>query len=232
MELSRIRIVALAIAFGSAVACTAVLAPKDEVTRCGNADDCDATGDNRYVPLCKFEQGSDPTKVDGICVADYEPSIECDPTHLVQFTEHPITIAASKSACAKTSCDPMNNGKLGCPTLDNACLEGTPMQFEEYMYCGADDVVPGFGLPDELELKHISDMYCRSYFCDEDFVCGPSGKCQLCEGEDFLAGGCGTVYVDGAPAPVYVDDKTLAHGCAGADVETNDAVFGEACVDA
>lgn len=232
MAQSCLRIVALSLAFGSALACTAVLAPKDEVTRCGNADDCDATGDNRYVALCKFAEGSDPSKVDGICVAAYEPSIECDPTKLTGELDHPITIAAGKSACAKTSCDPMNNGKLGCPTLDDACLDGMPMQFGEYTYCGADDVVPGFGLPDELELKHISDMYCRSHFCDEDFVCGPSGKCQPCEGDDFLDGGCGTVYVDGAPAPVYVFDKALTDACAGADVEATDAVLGDACIDA
>ncbi|HWB76633.1 MAG TPA: hypothetical protein VG755_16825 [Nannocystaceae bacterium] len=222
----------VSVALGSALACTAALEPKDQVTRCGNADDCDPTGDNRYVSLCKFAEGSDPSKVDGICVADYDPSIECDPTKLMGTLDHPITIAAGKSACAKTSCDPLNNGKLGCPTDDGSCSEGMPLELGEYRYCGADDVVPGFGLPDELELKHISDMYCRSYFCDEDFVCGPNGKCQPCEGNDFLQGGCGTIYIDGAPAPVYVLDEALTEACAGEDVETMDAVFGDACIDA
>lgn len=234
VQSSTLRAAALLLAFGSALACSAILKPKDKVTRCGTADDCDPTGDNRYVPLCKFDDahsGLDSTKVDKICVADYK-SITCAADQLMGAASHPITIAVGKSACSNTSCDMANNGARGCPTNMGNCNDGlSALQFGEVTFCGMEGDVPGFGLPDGFENKHIEDMYCKSFFCDEDFVCGPNGKCQLCEGDDFLDGGCGTVYVNGAEAPVYVLGDALEQGCAGEDADANDALFGDVCLE-
>src|SRR5690606_11439603 len=62
-------------------ACTAIFAPRDDVQRCGTADECEPTGDPRYVAECRFDPDNmdlDTTEVDKICVASFRV-VSCDP---------------------------------------------------------------------------------------------------------------------------------------------------------
>ncbi|MBC8074427.1 MAG: hypothetical protein IAG13_39270 [Deltaproteobacteria bacterium] len=220
----------LLVALGGAAACTAILAPDDDVQRCGNADDCDPTGDKRYVPLCtSSDLDIDTTEYEKICVASIA-SITCDNPE--NYQGKPFNDTFEDDSCRDLSCAAENEGRLGCAPKDGECLEGERMDFPVdddtvVSYCGTEGVVPGFGLRDELEGRHIFDQFCKSYFCDDEFVCNKSGKCDLCDPDAaYGEGGCGTVYNDGAPAAVYVLGEALEDGCAGPDANVNEPLFG------
>jgi hypothetical protein len=227
-----LRAVTLLAAFGSAAACTAILAPHDDVQRCQSADDCDPTGDNRYVPLCTFDDAHmnlDSSKYDRICVADYAVK-SCDPMASIG---KPFGDTFMDASCTDLSCAAGNEGKLGCAlTGDGACLEGARTTLmigeDEVTFCGEDGVVPGFALSGDLKGQNVKDQYCKSFFCDEDFVCDPtSNKCTLCHPDaDFGDGGCGTAYKDGAPAAVYVLGDALEGACKHGKANIDEPVFG------
>ncbi|MBL8943734.1 MAG: hypothetical protein JNK45_11320, partial [Myxococcales bacterium] len=106
----------LASVLGSAVGCSVILKPNDDVERCGNADDCSPTGDERYVPVCKFDEENtgelDTTKVDKICVADFDRSRSCDP--MQAGTMNGLREKSEESACTMLECSAENLGKAGC----------------------------------------------------------------------------------------------------------------------
>ncbi len=231
---SGLRVVALLLATGSVVACTAILKPRDEVQRCGTADDCDPTGDNRYVPLCQFDKensGLDSTKYDKICVADYKP-ITCD---LMSFANNPDSApSVAINKCGDLSCSEDQRGMVGCQPMDGgACLNGaTVADFNGSSFCSDDDdQIPGFALgSNELDNQHVKDAFCKQFFCDDDFVCNDNAKCQPCDPDlPYGQGGCGIVVSAGGPAAVYVLGDQLKDECAGEDAEFEDPLFGEAC---
>src|SRR5690606_38220131 len=112
------------------ISCTAILAPRDDVQRCSNRDDCDPTGDNRYVPACKFDDENldlDASQVDKICVADFKPSVGCDPTAYAANPEHPFTVAMTElgDVTRYAACTPEQLGARGCtPMAGGACQAG------------------------------------------------------------------------------------------------------------
>lgn len=227
----------LLLAFCGAAACTAILAPRDDVQRCGNADDCDATGDNRYVPACQYGQEQsdlDSSETDKICVAAYKPNVACgDPVSSYPNPEHPYRQAFEN--CADLSCAMENRGTLGCPPTDaGTCNEG--LSIETYgedgsRFCsnGDPEVIPGFALGDDdgTEGKHVKDAFCKSFFCDDTFVCGESNRCTPCDPDaPYAEGGCGIVYNEGAPAPVYLLGDALKLACDEGDADANEPHFG------
>ena len=229
---STLRAAALLLALGSALACSAILKPRDKVTRCGSQDDCASIADKRYTPVCKFDDAHanlDTTKYSKICVAEYRTSINCDPT-AVTNPEDPFKKAVD--ACGDLGCDMGMEGTLGCPPLNGMCTQGTVTMFNDVEFCGDDDVVPGFALQDDLEAQHVKDAVCKSFFCEDNFVCNNNThKCVPCDPDaDYGAGGCGTVYANGAPAPVYLLGDDLTSMCAGEHVELTDPpIFGGGC---
>lgn len=234
---SALRVAVITLACGSALACSVILKPRDDVERCGTSEDCDPTGDNRYVPICKFDDdnvGLDSTKIDKICVADFK-SISCNPTDYGGGSlPNGFQEAFEDDACVDLGCAEENLGKVGCPPPSGgSCDSGLEFDDDEN-FCDdpdADEPVIPIGLLGRNDIggQHVKDQFCKSFFCDDTFVCNAQQKCQPCDPDaPYGEGGCGIVYAEGAPAAIYVLGDALQDDCAGGDVSTDDpAVFGD-----
>lgn len=215
--------------FGSS--CTAIFAPRDDVQRCGTADDCDPTGDNRYVPVCKFDEGNldlDSSQVDQVCVADFKPNVGCDARNITNPMD-PYRLVYDELAdptryvgCADTP------GAMGCVPVSGACAEG--LQPNALGLC--DDTNPDTPMAYMVESEEqfgqdVRDQLCRSFFCDDRFVCDSgTGFCVQCDpDQDPGEGGCAQVYIAGAPSCAYQDAATLDSACVGSSVMATDQVF-------
>lgn len=213
-------------AFG--VSCTAILAPRDDVQRCGSADDCEPTGDNRYVPACQYDEDNldlDPAQVDKVCVATYK-NVGCNEAN---YTEpaHPYRVAFDElgDSANYVACDSATQlGTLGCRPMGGACNEG--LAVNDAGLC--DDTDPNTPMvveanTQELYGQDVRDQFCRSYFCDDSFVCNTDGNlCVPCDPDrPFGQGGCGEIYIAGTRSCVYDDDT-----CVGEDVTDEDVSFG------
>jgi hypothetical protein len=214
--------------------CTAILAPRDDVQRCGTADDCEPTGDNRYVPVCSFGEGDDDLEsleVDKICVADFKPSVSCRVESIVD-PEHPYraTFDELADSARYASCDAATQlGTRGCPPSGGTCNEGLAVEDATGLCDDTDESTP-MVVQVETEEQYgqdVRDQFCRSYFCDERFVCdttSPNSQvCVLCDPSDpFGKGGCSEVWIAGARSCVYDDGGE----CEGPDVTDEKVTFG------
>ncbi len=197
------------LALGGGLACSAILAPRDDVQRCGSVDDCEATGDARYVAECVSdpEANIDTTRVDQICVASFR-TVGCNPMDFDE--EHPYRVAfegplvsSERYSCADTP------GVRGCPQIaGGGCAEGLVVNANNV--CDDPDAdVPSINMNafSELDGQDVLDQFCAGYFCDEEFVCDTTSfGCVKCDPDlPFGEGGCGTVYTQGTPSCVYRD---------------------------
>jgi hypothetical protein len=230
--MSSLRAALVVPALGLGLACTAILNPRDEVQRCGSPSDCSASGDNRYDVVCVFPEGSnlDSTEVDKICVAELrQPS--CDPESYQGNPEHPLIVAlAQAESSTRYLCEPDQLGLQGCPTrMDNTCNDGLSRNANGVCDVPGGDAV-NISLIMDLEAQDVLDQFCRSFFCDEEFVCDrDSGSvCVPCDPEKpFGKGGCGTVYTAGTPSCIYVDAEDE---CDAPDSSTDEPNFGECTI--
>jgi len=217
----------LTLALSTAAACTAILKPKDDAERCGTPQDCSPTGDNRYVPLCVFDEeatGIDSTKVEKICVASYK-NIACGPGASVEADE--LCDAGAGSCGTYPPCD--TSDVLGCEQV-SGCTQG---DVNQYGVCddgsGAHPMVGSSWInnsANDLDCPDIYDQICRGYFCDDSFVCF-QGTCQPCDPDPeatYGEGGCGEVHRKGALSPIYESASWSDEGCA--DASASDIVFG------
>lgn len=234
MTMSRI---SAAIAFGLGAltllgsSCTVIFAPRDDVQRCGTADECDPTGDNRYVPVCKFDDANldlDSSQVDKVCVADFRPNVGCNPESYLD-PAHPYAAALSDFAVTTrySSCDENSQGSMGCPPVNGACNDG--LVENDQGYCDdTDPNTPTAYRADSEEFigQDVRDQFCRSYFCDDRFVCDSGTNfCVLCQEDEILGeGGCGEIYIGGARSCIY--DVDLGATCQGADSSDSLTTFG------
>lgn len=211
------------------VSCTAILAPRDDVQRCGTADDCDPTGDNRYVPVCKFDDDNldlDSTKVDKICVADFKASVGCNPGAYTK-PDHPFATAFDDlgQIARYATCDADTQlGTKGCPPMGGTCAEG--LAVNPVGLCDDDDDdTPMLVQVETAELvgQDVRDQFCRSFFCDDRFVCNTSTNfCVLCDpDQDIAQGGCGEIWIAGERSCVYDTNE-----CEGSDVTDEKVSFG------
>jgi hypothetical protein len=226
----------------TASACTAILVPdesEDGVERCNTSEDCDDTGDNRYIAQCVFGEDQ-PESSDKVCAADYE-QINCGGE--VYDGEHPLTIAFGEAVDAKGAygqCADENRGERGCaptPGVNGGCNDPDHGLNESGVCDDLDDPIPAVYPPDvggiDIAGQDAKDQFCRWYFCDESFVCGKSGGadiCQPCSGKDpadYGTGGCGQLYIQGERSPIYTDLDSA--NCEG-DKNTDEAEFGPAPV--
>jgi len=220
----------LVLAIVSGAACTAIFKPRDDVQRCGTGDDCEPTGDNRYVAVCRFDPENtdlDSTKVDKICVADFTtvfcdiPTMPEDP-FLEQVDDcEDLVIACDTDKLGSKGCERPNAGSCNAglePNDDGICVDPDD---DEIIVSGADNRDQG-----------IQDQFCKSFFCDDRFVCDTSSEnsqtCVICDPDlPFGEGGCGTFYANGEVAPFYVLGEDLEDQCAGPDADLDEPVFGE-----
>ncbi len=211
------------------VSCTAILAPRDDVQRCDTVDDCDPTGDNRYVSVCIFDEDNldlDSSSVDKICVADFKASVGCNPGSYTDPT-HPFAEAFNElgDIARYTTCDAATQlGTKGCRPMNNTCAEG--LSVNDVGLCDDNDPdTPMVIQVDTSDLvgQDVRDQFCRSFFCDDRFVCNTSTNfCVECDPrQDISKGGCGEVWIAGAPSCVYGTNE-----CEGADVSDKTVSFG------
>jgi hypothetical protein len=197
-------------ALGLGLACTAILNPRDDVERCGSATDCEASGDERYDVVCVYPEGEmlDSTEVDKICVAQ-DRVVSCDPMSYPN-TDHPLQVALDTFATFdRYNCPDDQKGLLGCAprTTDNMCADGL-VNMGGACDDTDPDTVPLAGNPD-FAGQDVLDQFCRSFFCDDEYVCDRETgfTCVRCDPDlPFGNGGCGTVVVAGAPSCVYSDE--------------------------
>ncbi len=213
---SRFRTVSLilaAAALSSSLACSLILTPRDDVQRCGNVDDCETPEDTRFEAVCISDPAADidTTKVEQVCVAQFR-SVSCDPMGYDAEGEFRALFDSRTSldyACPAAS-DPPVPGVQGCPPEDG-CAAGL-----EVIAGVCDDPraeVPSINLRsvDNLEAQDVKDQFCRSFFCDDEYVCNSAdgiNACELCDPtKPFGEGGCGTVYTQGTPSCVYASGE-------------------------
>jgi hypothetical protein len=171
-----------------------------------------------------------------VCTADFDTKIGCGGE--AYGTDHPLTDAFDDAVDNKANygqCSEENRGKRGCAPMDGGvCLEGLQINNASGVCDDPDDPIPAIYPPDaggpDIAGQDAKDQFCRWYFCDESFVCVQSSAgelCRPCEGtdpEDFGSGGCGTIYIEGEPSPIYT--PTLDNANCNGDRETTEAQFG------
>ena len=227
--------VAFAVAAPSIVSCTAILAPRDDVQRCGSADDCKPTQDNRYIAVCKFDDANtdlDTSEVSKVCVADFKPDVGCDPDAYQEMTyglAHDSLAVASRYAGEMGMTCADLGGVLGCPPdqATGTCAEGLTRNDETGLCDDGSGLVYNATSNADLLGQDVKDQFCRSFFCDDRFVCNENNRCAMCDPDAPVGqGGCGEIYISGTPSCVYQDQTALDSTCAGSDAATDDVMFG------
>lgn len=223
-----------------ASACTAILVPDadgkdDGVTRCNNVGDCpDDLDDNRFRYQCVYGEGQAENS-SKVCVADFE-EVNCNPD--AYEGDHPYVVAYTdatdnQSKSQYVACSMENLGKQGCGfSIDFPCEPGL-VDNGEGICDDTDDATPKAIAPNKVveEVQaagqDVADQFCRWRFGEEDWVCDTSGSkwtCRDCNpSAPFGQGGCGTLYIQGVPSPVYTD---LADANVDGDKEDDLVSFG------
>jgi hypothetical protein len=227
----------------SALACTAILNPRDDVQRCGSATDCDASVDERYVMECRFDPANidlDTSRTEKVCVPEFrivgcEPVMGLPPTHALRVEFEARAKSTTYTACSETP------GVQGCPAGEDGCADGLQLVeiADGVRVCDDDDPntppayanAPAVGFADEANSligQDILDQYCRGFFCEDEWVCDKStDTCKPCDPElPFGQGGCGEVYIGGEPSCAYLSGDALEARCAGPDAALDDYVAG------
>lgn len=233
MHKRRVHSALLLLATFSFSACTAFFVPNeddDEVQRCNNSEDCAAIDDNRFISQCVYGEGQ-PENSEKVCVADFK-EVNCGAENYP--ANDPFFEAFDDvDRTLYVNCTMENLGKRGCKPPMSGCVDGLVVN-DETGLCDDPDadipaINPGDFERDEIAGRDIKDQFCRFYFCDESFVCVPSGSKQLCKpcdpDETYGEGGCGTIYIQGEMAPGYTANLDGAN-CDGTK-STGDVVFGQ-----
>jgi hypothetical protein len=214
------------------VGCSWITKPDDDVARCETAEDCDQPEDNRYQTLCKFgdkglEEDLDPADVDMVCVADYA-LVSCNPNDFDDT--HPVTVLKESLSASEyaAKCEGEQEGNMGCPGPD--CDDG--LSVNEQGFCDDDDPdTPPAIQSNSGDYLHqdVLDQFCRSFFCDLDFVCDTDGhNCKPCDPDmPYGNSGCGDLYLAGELSCVYTTAAELKDSCKAPDSDWNDPTFGE-----
>lgn len=218
-------------------ACSAFFVPDendDKVARCNTTEDCDAPEDNRHVAQCVFGEGQ-PENSDKVCSSAFK-ELGCHPQ--VQNGEGQLEdlyddVTSNQVKALYGSCSDENEGKRGCAPSPSGCNEG--LEVIDGICDDPDALYPAIN-PSQVGLTDIAgqdvlDQLCRFYYCDESFVCDQSGSkpiCRPCEpGQAFGEGGCGTLYIQGEPSPVYTHIDENGGNCNG-EIDLGDVEFGTA----
>lgn len=219
MQMRNTRMVGALLALIHASACIAILVPEEhDIVPCNTVDDCDDPEDNRYVADCVYGTGQaeDSPKV---CVADFDAR-GCNPTEDFA-SDHPVALAYADatdnaSSLLYVACTPENLGKQGCgldlnaaspcdaglvPTGQGICDDedpSTPKAIAPNLLAAANVEPAG---------QDVLDHFCRWWMGDADWACDTSGfRCRPCDEQALVGkGGCGQIYLQGAPATTYTD---------------------------
>lgn len=218
-------------------ACSAFFVPDendDGVARCNTGDDCEDPDDNRYAAQCVFGEGQ-PENSDKVCSATFR-DLSCHPKAQSgegQLEDLYNDVISPQVKVFYTSCSDENDGKRGCEPGATGCNDG--LELIDGICDDPDALYPAIN-PSQVGLTDIAgqdvlDQLCRSYFCDESFVCDDTGSKPLCRpcdpSEPYGEGGCGTLYIQGAPSPVYTHIDENGGNCNG-EIDLGEVEFGTA----
>lgn len=224
----------------ASLGCNFIMNPDgDGIFRCDNPDDCDAPlravlDDERGQSRCAAAGGGGggftQSQDNKVCSVVDREDVGCNANAFAmdEAESSPVTKTyrdAIKQAGAY-ACLPDQFGSAGCPPNAGACNQGlvkrtyrtlagtadSPEENAEATICAPDGVDAVGGNP-ALRGFDVLDQHCRSFFCDESFVCNrgsgtSSGwRCARCDPDKpYGSGGCGTMYLQGAPSTVYTSD--------------------------
>jgi hypothetical protein len=223
---------------GSGLACTLILSPRDDVERCGNVGDCPSSTDNRYVYECRFDPENtdlDSLNVEKVCVpahARFGCAIPDNPEDPYRKMFDQRARAVNYQSCSDTP------GAQGCPPNQGACNEGLTPRADDGI-CDDEGSAPrAFGfVPATTDSQaffgqDVRDQYCRSFYCDDRFVCDTrDNQCRICDPNRALGdGGCGEIYSAGKPMCTYQRGAELDSACAGEGSSVDTIEWGD-CTD-
>ncbi|MBK7825632.1 hypothetical protein [Nannocystis sp.] len=240
----RARILAASLpALLSAGGCNFIFNPanSDDVIRCKNTTECekedvffDKLNTERLDATCAAPGGSatfGTSKTNQVCSLVDKASVSCATEMLPAGDFADAVAAADTNKAVYTSCPADQRGKLGCePTNSGTC--DANLEKSEFGICDDGKGFPLYAASAELLYQDIKDQHCRSYFCDDSFVCNSkTSKCVRCDPDaDASQGGCGELALAGGPSTVYQSQDALTKACP--DVSTFEGTkFGPVVVD-
>lgn len=217
-------------------ACSFVFDPerRDGVVRCHSDADCPEPEDNRWAQECMLSEDIDLEGLDAdrVCVAVFNP-LSCFAFHYPPDSRFRLLYGAATSnqgARYESVCKE-HPGAQGCkPLPDGDCLDGLEVD-ERTERCDDDDPATPPALEPRASIagQDVQDQFCRSFFCDIDFVCDNTGEatCVPCElGRSLGHGGCGDLYFEGERSPVYEPAEELEANCLAPDSSEEDVNIG------
>jgi hypothetical protein len=223
--------------------CNFILNPEryDDVIRCKNTSECegesyffDALNTERVDASCAAPGsgggGFTSSKTNQVCSVVDKASVSCDPAVFMKGPFYDAWERANTNKAAYVPCSGDKLGTFGCaPTFNGTCANG--LEVNDYGVCDDGSGLPLFPASDELFGQDVKDQHCRSYFCDDAFVCnGRTNKCIRCDPSkdtvgDLGQGACGDLALQGVRSTVYQSKGDLESMCPDAsDVEMT--VFG------
>ena len=225
-----VRSVAAAVAIAAiATACTLVLDPErlDDVYRCEFDYDCPSTEDPRYELQCLVseEYAADP---DFPKICSPRPAVSCDPNkydYRSDIRTRWRDAMSIEGRYAEACMDPV--AVRGCMPNVEGCAPGLTPHPESGRCDDEDPTTPPAISPlPVVAAQDVLDQFCRSIFCDQQFVCDKRDyECVPCTlGDSLGRGGCGDLYLQGERSNVYKSQEALADECRGADMDDFDDV--------
>jgi hypothetical protein len=213
-------------AFVLSTACTAFFPPDekdDGVTRCDNVEDCEAPDDIRFDIECVFGEDQDESSPKVCAPKFFERS--CDPERYAMDPFFEIWTEAQGVSGVYVACDEDKRGSRGCKRRPNGM--GTPCDdgLEENQFEVCDDPDADYAaIEANADRKgfDVKDQFCRSMFCESDWVCNDD-LCKPCDPDSSPGeGGCVELYINGERSSVYVDEIDCDSG-----PKPEDAKFGD-----
>jgi hypothetical protein len=209
--------------------CNFILNPanSDEVIRCKNTTECER--EEFFIATLRNERtdaacgapggggGFTSSKENQVCSVVDKASVSCGVDALPAGDFADAVDEAIKNDEVYVACTSDKKGTLGCaPPNNGACAAG--LTVNKYGACDDGKGLPLIEASDALKLQDVRDQHCRSYFCDDSFVCNSkTSKCVRCDeslGRDRIGqGACGDLAINGARSSVYLPQDTLENEC-------------------
>ena len=192
-------------------------AKSDDVIRCKNATECetndvfaDVLATERVDASCKAPVSGtgniSSSKNNLVCSTVDKASVSCDATLFPEDTPLFTAFNAATSTVYTSSCTADKKGTNGCPSLNGNCDSGdAPNQFD---VCDDGSGKYPFADPSKVPTgQDVLDQHCRSFFCDDSFVCSKN-KCIRCDDDDDAVpgeGACADLALYGKRSTIYTD---------------------------
>ncbi len=179
-----------------------------------------------------------------VCAAIYDQEIGCNGGNFDMGTNLGMAYAAADEADLYKACEGDNIGREGCrPCLSNETSPDNTPLVQQCVDLGAPGCIGDLESADrngvkvcvpagdetifpanavdptndaeKLAFQDLYDQHCRSYFCNDSFVCDRTTfKCVPCDPDgDFGYGGCGQMYIGGALSSHYQTAGELDDAC-------------------